>query len=156
MTARTRGLIVAGLHVAIVCSLAGKYYVDRAVRPRTWVRTVGYDPEALIRGRYVRVRLVVEAGAPKPYENMRLSVENGRLVAKPDPAGYTLLQQPAGRIKDWSIGPVAYFIPEGVPDPTVRKPGEELWAEVTVPTRGLPRPIRLAIKKDGRLEPLGF
>ena len=87
---------------------------------------------------------------------MRLSVENGRLVAKPDPAGYTLLQQPAGRIKDWSIGPVAYFIPEGVPDPTVRKPGEELWAEVTVPTRGLPRPIRLAIKKDGRLEPLGF
>jgi hypothetical protein len=36
----------------------------------------------------------------------------------------------------------------------VRAPGEELWVEVTLPRRGPPRPIRLAVKKDGVLTPL--
>lgn len=156
MKAGTRGLIVAGLHVAIVCSLAGKFYVDRAVRPRVWVRTVAYDPEALIRGRYVSVRLAVESHAPARFGPVSLEVQEGRLVATADREGSAWLQEPAGRITDWSVGPVAYFIPEGVPDPSVRKPGEELWAEVTIPKRGLPRPIRLGVKKDGRLEPLSF
>jgi len=49
---------------------------------------------------------------------------------------------------------LAFFIPEHVPDPSVRAPGEELWAEVTRPRRGPPRPIRLAVKKDGVLTPL--
>ena len=32
--------------------------------------------------------------------------------------------------------------------------GEELWVEVTLPKQGGPRPIRLAVKKDGVLAPL--
>ncbi|CAN5717228.1 hypothetical protein BH24GEM1_BH24GEM1_29760 [soil metagenome] len=47
--------------------------------------------------------------------------------------------------------PVAFFIPEHVPDPSVRLAGEELWAEVTVPRAGPPRPIRLAVRRDGTL-----
>ncbi len=155
MSAGTRGLIVAALHVAIVCSLAGKFYVDRAVRPRVWVRTVGYDPEALIRGRYVQLGLVVETGPGQPGEAVRLEVESGRLTANTDLAGNVRLRQ--GRTRtEWSVGPVAFFIPGDVPDPTVRKQGEELWAEVTVPRRGLPRPIRLGVKREGRLEPLAY
>ena len=50
--------------------------------------------------------------------------------------------------------PLAFFIPEHVPDPSFRAPGEELWAEVTLPRKGPPRPIRLAVKKDGVLTPL--
>jgi hypothetical protein len=50
--------------------------------------------------------------------------------------------------------PLAYFIPEHVPDPSRRADGEELWVEVTVPARGAPRPIRLGVKKDGQLMPL--
>jgi hypothetical protein len=50
--------------------------------------------------------------------------------------------------------PVAYFIPEHVADPSRRAPGEELWVEVTVPRAGLPRPIRLGVKKDGVLTPI--
>jgi hypothetical protein len=49
---------------------------------------------------------------------------------------------------------VAFFIPEHVPDPSRRAPGEELWAEVTVPRSGPPRPIRLGVMKEGRLTPL--
>ena len=49
---------------------------------------------------------------------------------------------------------LAFFIPEHVPDPSIRPEGEELWAEVTIPKRGAPRPIRLAVKKDGVLTPL--
>jgi hypothetical protein len=57
------------------------------------------------------------------------------------------------RIKD-SNQPLAFFIPEHVPDPSIRAAGEELWAEVTLPRKGPPRPIRLAVKKDGVLTPL--
>jgi len=47
--------------------------------------------------------------------------------------------------------PLAYFIPEHGPDPSIRPPGEELWVEVTLPKHGAPRPIRLGIKKAGAL-----
>lgn len=49
--------------------------------------------------------------------------------------------------------PVAFFIPEHVPDPSIRAPGEELWVEVTLPPNAPPRPIRIGIKKDGTLRP---
>jgi hypothetical protein len=52
---------------------------------------------------------------------------------------------------------VAFFIPEHADDPSRRAAGEELWAEVTMPRRGRPRPIRLGVKKsDGTLTPLAF
>jgi len=35
--------------------------------------------------------------------------------------------------------------------------GQELWAEVTVPPKGPPRPIQLALKEaDGAWKPLAF
>ncbi|HET7694915.1 MAG TPA: GDYXXLXY domain-containing protein [Vicinamibacterales bacterium] len=57
------------------------------------------------------------------------------------------------RVKDGDEQ-LAFFIPEHIPDPSIREPGEELWAEVTLPRKGPPRPIRLAVKKDGVLTPL--
>jgi hypothetical protein len=50
--------------------------------------------------------------------------------------------------------PVAFFIPEHIADPSVRAPGEELWVEATLPPTGAPRPIRLAVKKNGVMSPL--
>jgi hypothetical protein len=52
--------------------------------------------------------------------------------------------------------PIGFFIPEHVPDPSIRAAGEELWVEVSVPAKGTPRPIQLAVKKDGVLTPLHF
>jgi len=51
--------------------------------------------------------------------------------------------------------PVAFFIPEDVPDPSRRASGEQLWVEATIPKEGTPRPIRLGVKKgDGPIAPL--
>jgi hypothetical protein len=50
---------------------------------------------------------------------------------------------------------IPFFIPEHamVPFP---KPGQELWAEVTVPRKGPPRPIQLAIKDEAEWRPLNL
>jgi uncharacterized membrane-anchored protein len=59
------------------------------------------------------------------------------------------LRQPDGLVHN-----VPYFIPEGVPDPSIRARDEELWVEASVPKQGAPRPIRLAVKKNGVMTPL--
>lgn len=51
-------------------------------------------------------------------------------------------------------GPLAFYIPEHIPDPSRRQPGEELWVEVSIPGKGPLRPVRLGVKKDGLLTPL--
>ncbi len=44
---------------------------------------------------------------------------------------------------------LAFYIPEHVPDPSIRAVGEELWVEASIPRKGPLRPIRLGVKKDG-------
>jgi hypothetical protein len=113
----------------------------------------------------VSLRLRVETapgdGVMVGWIPARLSAAGGRLVATPDPSGSVHITQQIVRtaaepnVTDWVLAdPVAYFIPEHVPDPSRRAPGEELWVEVSVPAKGSPRPIRLGVKKDGVLTPL--
>ena len=135
-----RGLAVGVVQCAIVMSLAGKYAVDRERLPRAWVRVLPVDPNLPIRGRYVSLRLQLD----QSQGPVQLSAHDGHLIATPSPKGW------------WSSEPVAFFIPEHVPDPSRRPAGEELWAEVSVPRAGAPRPIRLGVKKDGVLTPLGL
>ena len=54
--------------------------------------------------------------------------------------------------------PIVYFIPEHASDPTpwTATGGKELWAEVTLPRKGPPRPIQLALKVNGNWRPLGL
>jgi hypothetical protein len=162
-----KGLIIAAVHVLLVLSLGGKLLWDRAHYPRVWVRTVSFDPDLPIRGRYATLQLRVRLeGAPAPDKaalrygyyghDARLKAENGDLVAVADPNGsvrYTYLTRWNGQDKEPEIGPpilaepVAFFLPEHAQDPSWRARGEELWAEVTVPRRGSPRPLRLAVKE---------
>jgi hypothetical protein len=133
----------------------------RARLPRGWARTAPYDPSLPIRGRYVRLRLQVPvAGSlgetgPGDIRGVRLRETKGRLVAEIDDNQLraTARLQPGDR-SALLTEPVAYFIPEHAADPSVRPADEQLWAEVTVPRRGPPRPIRLGVWKDGRLTPL--
>lgn len=47
---------------------------------------------------------------------------------------------------------VLFFVPEHtLPFENAR---QEVWAEVTIPRNGPPRPIRLGLRRDGKLEPL--
>ena len=161
MASLRKGLIVALLHLLIVSSLGAKLLVDRATRPRAWARTMPFDPDLPLRGRYVRLR--VEGRAGDGWETstgsaaVSLSVRDGllELVPASSDTGLTGHLFPGGGPRTAVLDqPVAYFIPEHVPDPSQRPPGEELWVEVTLPRHGGPRPIRLAVKKDGVLTPL--
>ncbi|MGA2149282.1 MAG: hypothetical protein ABSH49_30455 [Bryobacteraceae bacterium] len=150
-----RGIAVGVLQCLLVLSLAGKYAYDRERLPRAWAKAVPFDPNLAIRGRYVSLTLEVDApaGSPPGYW-ATLSVRNGRLVAEPVAfdSGVRLFRwgDDSWRILD----PIAFFIPEHAQDPSRLPPGQELWVEVSVPRRGPPRPIRLAVKKDGVLTPL--
>ena len=156
-----KGLIVALLHVGIVGSLGAKLLADRATRPRIWARAAPFDPNLPIRGRYVRLRIEADPSGfstgDGQYVPVSLSVKDGRLEATRDPEStkmYATLNRRAGAPIAVLVEPVAYFIPEHVPDPSIRQPGEELWVEVTVPRAGGPRPIRLGVKKGGVITPL--
>jgi hypothetical protein len=164
-----RAVAVAVLQCLIVLSVAGKYALDRERLPRAWAMAVPFDPNLFVRGRYVSLRLRVEtapAAAPGngvvgAWTPARLSAVGGRLVATPDPSGSVHITPQFVRlavepnVTNWVLAePVPYFIPEHVPDPSLRQPGEELWVEVSVPAKGSPRPIRLGVKKDGVLTPL--
>jgi hypothetical protein len=123
MTLTRKGLILAAFQCLLALSLSGKLLYDRATCPRVWVKTAQWDPNLPIRGRYLALRLVPENGAPWYGET------NGQMVL--------------------------FFVPEHtLPFETMRagRNAPELWAEVTIPRKGPPRPIRLALMKAGKLE----
>jgi hypothetical protein len=139
----------------MVLSIGGKMLLDRATLPRLWVRAMPYDPNLPVRGRYVSLTINAEArgfSQGSIYDQARYSVENGKLVARPSAKDGTgaMITNGASPVR------IAYFIPEHVPDPSRRAADEELWAEVTVPHSGPPRPIQLGVKKNGVIAPLGL
>jgi hypothetical protein len=98
-----------------------------ALRPRDVPARLGenaqWDPNLPIRGRYLALRLAPAKDAQWYTET------NGQMVL--------------------------FFVPEHTLPFEVtrsRRDAPELWAEVTLPHRGPPRPIRLAIKKEGKME----
>lgn len=168
MTSLSKGLAVALLHILIVTSLAGKLLYDRTHRPRVWVRTGWIDPDMPIRGRYFTLNLQVRAPwfTPNPkgyaWNQVTLGVEDGALAA------YKTEARTGLSVSHWanqrnSLPPgvafldqsVDFFLPEHAGFPRVR-PGEELWAEVTVPKKGPPRPIQLALKRGTEWKPLTY
>jgi hypothetical protein len=168
-----RALVVALVHLAIVGSLAAKFSYDRATRPRVWVKTMGYDPDLPIRGRYLamQVKVATDVGAkpqgdPNKYHwyqpvPVRLEARGTELWAVNDARGSEMLtyrdvhdSAPVPVLSE----PVLFFLSESAanPMPASRNNGTELWVEVTVPKKGPPRPIRLGLKKDGVLTPLAL
>ena len=118
-------LILAVFQCLLALSLSGKLLYDRSTCPRVWVKTAQWDPNLPIRGRYLALRLVPESGAQWYSET------NGRMVL--------------------------FFVPEHIlPFETLRagRDAPELWAEVTLPHKGPPRPIRLGWKRDASIQPL--
>jgi hypothetical protein len=120
-----KGIILAALQCALVLSLTGKLFYDRATCPRIWVKTAPYDPNLPIRGRYLALMLAPVAGA-------------------------RYFDRTANRHVD-------FFVPEHqtqVDSLRFRPNAPELWAEVTIPRKGPPRPIRLGIKTNGQIQPV--
>jgi hypothetical protein len=138
-----KGLILAALQVALVLSLTAKYVWDREHLPRAWARTINYDPNLPVRGRYVSLRIVVNEG--NSGDRVLLNARDGNLVAVRSKTGLRVIRFAGG--PPTLAEPVAFFLPEHAPDPTRLQPGEELWVELSVPPEGSPRPLSLAVRK---------
>jgi hypothetical protein len=162
-----KGLIVALLHMLIILSLAGKLLYDRASRPRVWVATGSVDPDMPIRGRYFTLNIQVHAPEVSNnknqhvYQTVELAAENGQLVAHPTNKNSRLTISGSmvggnGTSDIYFLWPgLPFFIPEHAETPKLRA-GDQLWAEVTIPRKGPPRPIQLAIKRGSEWIPLKY
>jgi len=170
MSGTRKGLIVGAIQIALVLSLGAKLLSDRITRPRGWALAQVYDPDMPIRGRYLSERLQLPAVGfsyqpPQEYvdewvANRRwayLDVDEGqvRAYARGSGAGaWIYLHRNAdGSLVAFTEEPVAVFISETAEIP-VLKTGQELWVEVTLPTKGPPRPIRIGLKTNGVLTPV--
>ena len=165
MTPFSRGLVIALVQLALVSAVGGKLLYDRNTLPAVWAPTTGVDPILPIRGRYVALNLVVEPDPDTlPADLVEgqpaaaiLSVDDGVLrasfLAEAVPGG---IERPGVLVSRrdspdgprWALlEPILFFLPESAPDPSRLQPGDVLWAEVTVPQRGPPRPIRLEVRR---------
>lgn len=90
-----------------------------------------------------------------------LEVEQNRLVAirlegREDPDEGQEVRGSAGKPCDQMqlAEGTDFFIADTAQSPLPLKSGQELWIEVTVPPKGPPRPIQLALKENGNWRPL--
>jgi hypothetical protein len=180
------------IQMAIVSSIAAKYLYQRWTCPRVWVRSTAYDPDLLVRGRYLSVQVTVDGcrstlpsaeqaamphdkdglptgkvfsvNQPQPVQfEARLRVQGNTLEAIRIPdaqsqdGGQMVTALPGSKCNEMQLqSPVDFYIPEHAADPTPSKRGQELWVEVTVPPKGPPRPVQLALKDNGAWKPLAF
>lgn len=189
-------LLLLAIQLALVCSIAAKYLYQRWSCPRVWTRSVAYDPELVMRGRYLSLQLMVDgcqstlpsakqAGFPRDVNGAaiqgpfavraagnvafpaELKVVDGKLLAIriPDPipeqeqraSGQTVTAWAASQCDQMRLDqPVNFYIAEHAQSPLPLPSGGELWIEVTVPPKGPPRPIQLALKQNGAWTPLAF
>jgi hypothetical protein len=90
----------------------------------------------------------------------KLAVKDGRLLALRLPEADARQEGPMVQAGPGSgcdemrmVDPVNFYITEHAASPLPLKPGEELWMEVTVPPKGPPRPLQLAVKKGAEWRP---
>ena len=180
------------LQLLIVSSIAAKYFYERATCPRVWTRAAAYDPELLMRGRYLSLQLTVDGcGSTLPtakdaefprningipsgnnfsiraantvWFQAKIVVRDNKLIAIRVPESdvttptQTVAAWPGAPCDQMNLSnPVDFYISENAVDPTRLKTGQQLWIEVTLPPKGPPRPLQLALKDNGAWRPLAF
>ena len=120
-----------------------------------------------IRGRYVNIALLVDAERAAPGSDARPGAEHvpgaargarrpaGRGAGRRERHALGVEVRRCGERSCWQLAePLAYFIPEHAIDPSRSRRGAALWAEVTLPPTGAPRPIRLGVKRGDAIEPI--
>jgi hypothetical protein len=180
--------------LAIVSTIAAKYWYQRWSCPRVWTRAAAIDPQLPMRGRYLALELTVDgcqstlpsakdANFPRDYNGAvkpgpyvlrpravdfraDLKVVNNTLVAvRPEgeetagsedsTAGEEVVGTAGSACNEMRLASSTdFFIADTAQSPVPLKSGQELWIEVTVPPKGPPRPIQLALKDNGAWKPL--
>jgi hypothetical protein len=93
----------------------------------------------------------------------QLKVEGNKLLAIRIPegdsrtGGQMVDAWPGSSCQEMRVAqPVDFYLAEHAASPAPVKAGQELWVEVTVPPKGPPRPLQLALKENGAWKPLAF
>ena len=183
MSRNQRAIALLVIQAVLVLSIAAKYVYERKTCPRVWVHAAQFDPNQPLRGRYLALQLAVDAcalphdasyrsgaivGSNPPDRgfwrwNVRPVVQDGKLV--PLLASHNERPELTDELTVWGGSPcnrarltktVEYFIADTAKTPFPLKKDEELWVEVTVPRMGPPRPIQLALSKDGMFTPFNL
>lgn len=183
MSHRFRTVLLIVLQVTLVSAIAGKYLYERETRPSVWVKVTQYDPNLPMRGRYLALTPLVNAcSLPHDHETRRpwydysehnprekdswqwrvvAFAQDGELRVKdarnilPHTDTQTIWLTPKQSCDQAQLTPpIDYFIPDTAKSPFPLQKGQVLWAEVTVPSAGPPRPIRLAVSENGQWSPL--
>ena len=166
------GLILLSVQLLLVLSVAGKYLYERETRPRVWTRATQVDPELPLRGRYLALRLLLDAcGLPReaarPFPqyyrgpinrqwNVSLNARDGKLLPTVTPHGRETVTLVEGKPCDRATlnSEEVLFIPDRAQLPFPVKPGQDLWVEVTLPASGPPRPLQIALSSAAGFHPL--
>ena len=178
------------VQLAIVSSIAGKYLYQRWTCPRAWTRAVAYDPELVMRGRYISAQIYVDScgisfPGTVPYTKSQLGKErlfhrdgvaiyyaDGKIGVRENKLSVlNLVDEQDVQADNLGLGirdespcadayltrPVDFYLSETAKSPFPLASGQELWVEVTVPPKGPPRPLALALKSaDGKWQPLNY
>jgi hypothetical protein len=102
----------------------------------------------------------IRAGQPLEFQ-AQLEVVDGKLEAIREegtehaPRGVAVRAEAGAGCEAMRLAtPVDFYLAEHAADPSRLQPGQELWVEVTVPPRGMPRPLQLAVKDGTAWRPL--
>jgi len=134
MKARSKGLALAAIHVALVLGLGGKLLLDRATRPRLWFRAAPVDPSLPIRGRYVDLSVSVPVSGKELALDLR-SREKWLeyLRNRKQPATHPARKGP------FLFGPNASWTPnQAVPQIRIEGHGCEAWGHLEEAIAGAP------------------
>ena len=89
-------------------------------------------------------------------DNISFEVEKGQIVAHKSSHFTGMYVQSRGGTGQYFLSsPALFFLPEHADLPQTMH-GAKLWAEVTVPKNGPPRPIQLAVKRGNAWMPLTY
>lgn len=101
--------------------------------------------------------------SPEVLFRADLKVENNRLEAiripdsSPEPAGQRVDAWAGHSCQEMTLhDPVYFYLSEKASAILPLKQDQEVWIEVTVPPKGPPRPLQLALKDNGAWKPLAF
>jgi hypothetical protein len=139
-----KGLLLAGLHAALIPMVLFKAGYDKSVLPKGWAKV---EQVVSTSGYYASLHLIVDAspGMP-PQSNVEVYVSEGKLMARAAirfrgiRVVYEKTDQPRRKI----------FMNVFWPKP---QEGGETWMEAAVPERGSLRPVRLGVMKNGQIVP---
>lgn len=136
-------LVVDGCQSTLPTAKAAQFPRNVDGTPRSepyWIRLGGRIPfDAVLRVQNRKLVAVKAEGEPRPGETQIISAWPG------EPCSEMHLESP-----------VAFYLPDRAGVPAHLAPGQELWVEVTVPPKGAPRPLQLAIKDNGVWKPLAI